>query len=199
MARILWLYVNMSDWGTFAFLVVRYLIQIVVVGGTLIGEMVKVVKNGGHGLGHRQSGGLVRVQVSGYGRKVMRIVRRGLGGKTKIRNLGGVNFSNKDKGIIVRSDMWVNEVTNIKNSVITFNQKDMTNMSREFENSNLSIGPGEDESTGLNTEGKKRSRTRHETKNTMDTDGLLQISGLIVTENTLMEATLSEGILLLAS
>lgn len=84
-------------------------------------------------------------------------------------------------------------IRNITNSSTVSNIQDIAISTRELEISKLSHGPGEEEPIGLITEARKRCRTGHETKGTMDADGVLQTSGLSAKDITLMEATPSES------
>ncbi|KAL8127116.1 hypothetical protein AgCh_014146 [Apium graveolens] len=91
-----------------------------------------------------------------------------IGCENSNQRFGGVNFGSNDRGIIIRSEMWDNEGKSTTNSVVAGQQQDNIFMTRETESSKISFGPGEEESIGLITEARKRSRTGHETKGTMD-------------------------------
>lgn len=106
------------------------------------------------------------------------------------RNMGG-NYGRKDADEDMGRDSRLVGYGMLTKSALTGNMQELTNIPRNLLISNVDNGPGEDESIGLNLEGRKRSRTGHETHNTMDTDGVMQITGLAATKNTLKETTLS--------
>lgn len=59
-------------------------------------------------------------------------------------------------------------------------------------NAKYKVGQTEEESVMPSIEGRKRSRTGHETQRTMDTDGALQLTGFTATDNALFVANLSQ-------
>lgn len=151
--------------------------------------------------GNREWGGWLRAQIRrGSGQSFSKWLREEgdadweerIGRETRNQRFEGENRGGKDKELIIRRDMRANEITGVTNSVVAFNQQNQTAMMWDIINSKLTDGPGEDELIGLDTEGRKRSRTGHETSNAMDTDGVLQVIGLPANVHTLKETTLSE-------
>ncbi|XP_074322969.1 uncharacterized protein LOC141659929 [Apium graveolens] len=110
---------------------------------------------------------------------------------SKPRYTGG-NFAKKDKEGVDLRDLRISEYGKSTNSVTTSNQQGVSGIPHNLLISNID-GPEEEEAIGLSTEGRKRSRTGHESKSTMDTDGVLQLKGFAAIENTNIEATLSNN------
>ena len=102
----------------------------------------------------------------------------------------GDNYGKKGYEENAGRDFRPNGYGRLTNSVLIGNQHDLPSLPRNLLIPNIDNGPGEDESIGLNIEGRKRSRTGHETQTNMDTDEVMQITGLAA-ENTLSETTLS--------
>lgn len=116
-----------------------------------------------------------------------------IGRDNRNQRFGGENLGEKDKELIIRRDMRANEKAGVTNSVVAVNQQIQTAKTRGLIISKLNDGSMEDEPIGLDTEGRKRCRTGHETSKTMDADGVLQVTGLTANTCTLLEATLSEA------
>lgn len=106
------------------------------------------------------------------------------------KSTGGNNGEDKME-VSIRRDLRRKgyEISAISGSEVF--QKDLTGNPRDLQFSNTSTGPREDESIRLNIEGRKRSRSGHETNVTMDTEGALQIAGFAAIDYAPLDATLS--------
>lgn len=104
----------------------------------------------------------------------------------------GDNYGNQNNEEVARRDFRDNVSKQLTTSGEKKDKYGMINIPLNLSNSNVGIGPGEEELTGLNIEGRKRSRTGHETQNSMDTDGVLQLTGFTANNNALFVANLSQ-------
>lgn len=102
-----------------------------------------------------------------------------IGRENRTAGSSGVNLGKQDNVEVVRRDFR--------------NNFELQTVAPNLVNPNVIIGPENEELIGLNIEGRKRSRTGHETQITMDTDRALQITGFTANNNALFEANLSQG------
>lgn len=93
---------------------------------------------------------------------------------------------------MIRSDFRDNVSTQITESSAKEDKHELLIIPRNLPILNYSIGPEDEEFVGLDNEGRKRSRTGHETQKTMDTDGVLQLTGFTATDNALFIANISQ-------
>lgn len=104
----------------------------------------------------------------------------------------GANSGSQDNGGVIRSDFRDIVSTQVTESSTKKDKQVLSIIPRNLPISNYSIGPEGEEFVGLNMEGRKRSRTGHETQKSMDTDGVLQLTGFTATDNALFVANLSQ-------